>query len=189
MAGRVTEAAGFIRGIWWTLSTKQCWPIERHWLCSRSLIWIGRCRTGRKAQRILPTRIRREWDCLPSQWRPTACECTRPGPNQADIYNKSRAKKITLAIKMKWALVHFKAGGEEKKSSKIFICLSTFLHDTQIRVFSNITHNSPIHCECQTQSAKVLAQPWKRARQDDSNSTPHPTNFGIHHRLESYDSP
>ena len=35
-------------------------------------------------------------------------------------------------------------------------------------------HNSPIYYECQTQKAKVLALPWKRAHQDDSNDTPQP---------------
>ena len=35
-----------------------------------------------------------------------------------------------------------------------------------------LTHNSPIYDECQTQSAYVLALPWKKAHQDDSNYTP-----------------
>ena len=35
-------------------------------------------------------------------------------------------------------------------------------------------HNSPIFDECQTQSAKVLTLPWKRANQDHSNDTPQP---------------
>ena len=40
----------------------------------------------------------------------------------------------------------------------------------------NIQHNSPIYKECQTQSALVLALPWKQANQDDSNDTPQPVN-------------
>ena len=35
-------------------------------------------------------------------------------------------------------------------------------------------HNSPIHYECQTQSAKVLALPCIRACQVESNTTPQP---------------
>ena len=35
-------------------------------------------------------------------------------------------------------------------------------------------HNSPIYDECKTQSTQVLALPWKRAHQDDSNDTPQP---------------
>ena len=35
-------------------------------------------------------------------------------------------------------------------------------------------HNSPIYDECQTQSAWVLALPWERTHQDDSNDTPQP---------------
>ena len=41
-------------------------------------------------------------------------------------------------------------------------------------LFSNWQHNSPIYDECQTQSAKVLALPWKRAHEADSNNTPQP---------------
>ena len=37
---------------------------------------------------------------------------------------------------------------------------------------ANIGHNSPIYDECQTQSAWVLALPWERAHQDNSNDTP-----------------
>ena len=40
------------------------------------------------------------------------------------------------------------------------------------RAFSS--HNSPIYDACQTQSASVLALPWKRAHQDDSNDTSQP---------------
>ena len=35
-------------------------------------------------------------------------------------------------------------------------------------------HNSPIYDERQTQSAWVLALPWERAHQNDSNDTPQP---------------
>ena len=39
----------------------------------------------------------------------------------------------------------------------------------------NRGHNFPIHDECQTQSAKVLALPRKWAYQDNTNDTLQPT--------------
>ena len=42
-------------------------------------------------------------------------------------------------------------------------------YPTAVRAFVEGSHNSPIYDECQTQSALVLALPWKRAQHDDSN--------------------
>ena len=53
------------------------------------------------------------------------------------------------------------------------LCASFLARVTFNRVF-NTNYNSPIYDECQTQSAKVLGLPWKRAHQDESNDTPQP---------------
>ena len=44
----------------------------------------------------------------------------------------------------------------------------------KIRDVNFLAHNSPIYDECQTQSGWVLALPWERAHQNDSNDTPQP---------------
>ena len=51
-----------------------------------------------------------------------------------------------------------------------YVLFGTYYHSTG----GQKGHNSPIYDECQLQSAWVLALPWKRAHQDDSNDTPQP---------------
>ena len=45
-------------------------------------------------------------------------------------------------------------------------------------------HYSPIYNECQSQSAWVLALPWERAYEDDSNDTP-PHNPNVNFKVAS----
>ena len=82
---------------------------------------------------------------------------TCPGTVGSDKNSNSRVE-VSLSLGISWKFVS--------------IYISTFIKQKLTDL--NWLHNSPIYDECQTQSAKVLALPWKRAHQDDSNDTPQP---------------
>ena len=147
---------------------------EKNWVSGQTWWKSGKWRPLWRSK----VRPSRRWPDRP-RWRPRSWRSPPPGPRRrwepASLLGQTHPVQSPndplpmVAVYARKELVN-----------KFCISLPPLSIATHSVVFSKsrkneiMRHNSPIYDECQTQWAKVLTLPWKRAHQDDSNDTPQP---------------